>query len=126
MNVSVLSAPPANLHAAPSIRRLVLPCLYLRSFKAVPIRTAVEASLDIAKGGVFFEKLDDPQKRPERIYRYPGKAKCYVCVPSVRPSVADAAYGALAGREGASRPAGGPVSGDALTAAAAAAPPSDV
>ena len=100
--MSVLcAAPPANLHAAPSsIRRLVLPCLYLRSFKAVRIRTAGEASLDIANGGVFFEKLDDPQKRPERIYRYPGKAKCYVCVPSVRPSVADAAYGALAGREG--------------------------
>ena len=88
--MSVLcAAPPANLHAAPSsIRRLVLPCLYLRSFKAVRIRTAGEASLDIANGGVFFEKLDDPQKRPERIYRYPGKAKCYVCVPSasVRPS----------------------------------------
>ena len=45
-------------------------------------------------------------------------------VCAVRPSVADAAYGALAGREGASRPAGGPVSGDALTAAAAA-PPSE-
>ena len=44
-----------------------------------------------------FGRLDDPQKRPERIYRYPGKAKCYVCVPSV----ADAAYGALAGRESA-------------------------
>ena len=39
-------------------------------------------------------------------------------VRAVRPSVADAAYGALAGRERASRPAGGPVSGDALTAAA--------
>ena len=39
-----------------------------------------------------------------------------------RPSVADAAYGALAVREGGSRPAGGPVSGDALTAAA---PPSE-
>ena len=99
MNVSVLSAPPANLHAAPSIRRLVLPCLYLRSFKAVPIRTAGEASLDIANGGVFFEKLDDPQKRPERIYRYPGKAKCYVCVPSVRRRCRLRCVGREGGRE---------------------------